>query len=150
MIITTFLLSKNTDIKKNDWTWFLIKVANLENSTNVYLDDVLKIKVPRSTLEKNAGGITKIGIDSVNNSVDFEPVQIAKGVNSKKIHDNKNKYSYDYPLSALALSRGGYDVFTDDDYSVFSKKTIILPFDPLDWTDSKFKDYLDHAIQVER
>jgi len=102
--------------------------------------------VPRSTLEKNAGGITKIGIDAVNNSVDFEPVQIAKGVNSKKIHDNKNKYSYDYPLSALALSRGGYDVFTDDDYSVFSKKTIILPFDPVDWTDSKFKDYLHHAM----
>jgi hypothetical protein len=142
----TFLLSKNTDIKKNDWTWFLIKVANLENSTNVYLDDVLKIKVPRSTLEKNAGGITKIGIDAVNNSVDFEPVQIAKGVNSTKIHDSKNKFSYDYPLSALALSRGGYDVFTDDDYSVFSKKTIILPFDPLDWTDRKFKDYLHHAM----
>lgn len=145
----TFLLSKNTDIKKHEWTidkWTLIKVANLENSTNVYVDDVLKIKVPRSTLEKNAGGITKIGINSVNNTVDFEPVQIAKGVNSKKIHDNKNKYNYDYPLSALALSRGGYDVFTDDDYSVFSKKNIILPFDPLDWTDSKFKDYLHHAI----
>ncbi|HZL22736.1 MAG TPA: hypothetical protein VFC05_05395, partial [Nitrososphaeraceae archaeon] len=142
----TFLLSKNTDIKKNDWTWFLIKVANLENSTNVYLDDVLKIKVPRSTLEKNAGGITKIGINSVNNSVDFEPVQIAKGVTSKEIHDNKNKYSYDYPLSALALSGVGYDVFTEDDYSVFSKKNIVLPYDPVDWTNSKFKDYLRYAM----
>jgi hypothetical protein len=142
----SLLLSKNTEIKKNNWTWYLIKVAILENSINVYLDDVLKIKVPRDTLEKNAGGITKIGINSVNNSVDFEPVQIAKGVESIKIHDNKNKYSYDYPLTALALSRGEYDVFKDDDYSVFSKKNIILPFDPLDWTDSKIKDYLHFAM----
>lgn len=139
------LLFQNAEIDKNDGIWYLLKVASLKDSISIYLNDELKIKVPRTPSEEITGSISKVGINAVNNAVEFEPIQIGKIPLSEQFYDKKNDYDYYYPLSMLALSQSGYSTFTDDDYSVFSKKYIVLPFDPQDWSDSKFNEYLNYA-----
>ena len=69
-------------------------------------------------------------------------------VEEKDFHFNNTfdlKNDYYYPLSSLALSRSGYDVFLDDDYSVFSKKVIIIPSDPTYWDNTTFNKYIEYA-----
>ena len=66
----------------------------------------------------------------------------------KDIHLNNTlglKNDYDYALSSLALSRRAYEVFLDDDYSVFSKKVIIIPSDPTSWDNTTFDKYTEYA-----
>ena len=46
---------------------------------------------------------------------------------SQEINYKSRNYEYYYPLSLLALSKSGYDVFTEDDFSIFAKSTIIVP-----------------------
>ena len=36
-------------------------------------------------------------------------------------------------------------MFRDDDYSIFSKKIIVIPFDPRDWSDTMFNEYLNYT-----
>lgn len=141
----TILLSQNSEIKKNDLMWYLIKIENLENSINVYVDNLLKIKVPKNLSDKNTSGILKVGINSKNNAVEFEPLQIGKIPWSDKFYDAKNRYNYYYALNSLALSGTRYSTFADDDYSLLSKKSIIIPFDPHDWNDTLFNYYLNYA-----
>jgi hypothetical protein len=43
-----------------------------------------------------------------------------------------NNYNYYYTLNIFALSKRAYDTFADDDFSSFSKRNIILTFDPSD------------------
>ena len=73
----TLLLAQNTEIKKNDWVWYSLKIVNLENSINIYLDDLLKIKVPRVSPEKPLD-ISKVALYSVKNIVKFEPIEDSK------------------------------------------------------------------------
>jgi len=141
----SLLLSQNSQVKKDVGLWYLVKIENLNNSINVYVDNMLKIKVPRNLSELNSVGVSKIGINSENNAVEFKPPQIGKIAPSQEFYDVKNKYDYYYPLSSLALSGGEYSSFADDDYSIFSNKKIILPFDPQYMDDSLFNQYLNYV-----
>ena len=138
------LLAQNSEIKKNDWLWYSIKIQNLENSTNIYVDNLLKIKIPR-TAPENPIGISKVGIFSENNAVQFEPIKMAIINSSEKFYDLRNNYENYYPLSSLALSGSRYSTFAEDDYSVLSKKIIIIPFDSPDWNDTQFNKYVNYA-----
>jgi hypothetical protein len=139
------LLFQNRETEKNDEMWYSLKVVILENSTNVYVNDLLKIKVPRIVSNNSQQGISKVGINSENNVVMFDVVKIGKIPFSEEFYDNKSKYTYYYPLSSLALSTRGYGIFADDDYSVLSKDNIIIPFDPVAWNDTQFTKYLNYA-----
>jgi len=139
------LLFENREIEKNDEIWYSLKVGILENSINVYVNDLLKIKVPRMVSNNTQLGISKVGINSENNVATFDVVKIGKIPFSEEFYDNKNKYTYYYPLSSLALSTRGYGIFADDDYSVLSKDNIIIPFDPVAWNDTQFTNYLNYA-----
>ena len=140
----TLLLAQNTEVKKNDWVWYSLKVVNLENSINIYLDDLLKIKVPRISSEK-ALDISKVALYSVKNIVEFGPFGVAKIDNSADLLDRKTKYDNSYPVSSLALSGSKYSTFAEDDYSVLSKNIIVLPFDPENWNDTTFNNYLNYV-----
>jgi len=139
------LLSQNSQVRKDAGLWYLVKIENLNNSINVYVDNMLKIKVPINLSDVNSVGVSKVGINSENNVVEFEPIQIGKIAPYQEFYDTKNRYEYYYPLSLLALSGGEYSTFADDDYSVFSNKKIILPFDPQYMDDSLFHEYLNYA-----
>ena len=140
----TLLLAQNTEIKKNDWVWYSLKIVNFENSINIYLDDLLKIKVPRISSEK-ASDISKVALHSVRNIVKFGPFGVAKIDNSADLLDRKTKFDNSYPISSLALSGSRYSTFAEDDYSVLSKNIIVLPFDPENWSDATFNNYLNYV-----
>ena len=67
----------------------------------------------------------------------------------KDLHFNNGTFDLDddyyYALSSLALSRSGYGVFLAEDYSVFSKKVIIIPSDPTYWDNTTLKKYIEYA-----
>ena len=50
-----------------------------------------------------------------------------------------------YPLTMLALSNLKYETFLENDLSAFSKKYVILPFDPLSHQVNDASRYLDYA-----
>lgn len=139
----TRILSQNTEIEKKDLIWYKLKVEVLQKSINVFVDDLLKISVPRANLE----GISQVGISYFKNTVEFGPLKIGRLTTSaQKLSSEITNYDdYYYPLSALALSRTSYDVFTNTDLSAFSKDAIILVSDPLNWDDTTFKRYLEYA-----
>ena len=138
------LLSQNSEIKRNDWVWYSLKIENLENSINVYVDNLLKIKIPREPPDKPTG-IAKVAIYSTKNTVEFEPIQIAKIVPSEEIFQRKTNYENYYPISSLALSGSRYSTFAEDDYSVLSKNIIVLPFDPQNLNDTIVNNYLNYV-----
>jgi hypothetical protein len=140
----TLLLSQNSEIKRNDGVWYSLKIENLENSINVYVDNLLKIKIPRDPPEKLTG-ISKVALYSAKNAVEFEPIEIAKIVPSEESFQRKSKYDNYYPVSSLALSGSRYSTFAEDDYSVLSKNIIVLPFDPQYWDDTIVNNYLNYV-----
>jgi len=63
---------------------------------------------------------------------------------SQEDYEKIKYYEYYYPLSILALSKSSYDVFAQNDFSVFSKNTLIVP-DSLNMSDSATKKYLAYV-----
>jgi hypothetical protein len=141
----SILLYQNGEVAKNVGRWYSLKVAFLDNSTNIYVDDELKMKVPRTGSEKKIDAISKVGISSVNNTAQFEPIQIGKIQSSEKYYERRNNFDYYYPISILALSNGSYASFSADDYSVTSKNKILLPYDRRNMSDAQYDEYLNFA-----
>jgi hypothetical protein len=115
--------------------WHTLKILVLKDTINVYLDDMLKIKAPKSSFVENFSSISKIGITGNKNIVQFEPLKIGylsesalESYQKNNMRDTYNRHYY--PLSALALSKIGYDTFIDGDSSAFSKNNVILTSDP--------------------
>jgi hypothetical protein len=127
----------NSNVDKENGTLHTLRIESLINSINVYVNDMLKIRIPRTIDAKNFHGMSNIGIGSFRNIAEFEPLEIG---NSQIKYDK-----YYYPLSALALSKANYDTYLDGDMSALSKKIIVLPFDPVDWNDRIFNDYLAYV-----
>jgi hypothetical protein len=129
------VLSQNLITTEQRGLWHTLKVLVLNDTINVYLDDILKIKAPKYPFVQNFSSISKIGITANKNIGQFEPLKI--GYLSESALDSFQKsnmrdtyYHHYYPLSALALSKLPYDTFIDDDFSVLSKRNVILTSDP--------------------
>ena len=140
----TLLLIQNSQVKNNVGMWYLLKIQILNNSINVYVDNILKAKVHRNLPDESALGASKVGINSENNVVEFEPIQIGKIGLSQEDHAIRN-YKDSYPLTILALSRSEYSSYADDDHSIFSNNAIILPFDRQDLNDELFNHLLNYT-----
>ena len=143
----TSLIFQNAEIHKNLGTWNTLKVASLSDSIDIYVNGERKIKVPRINSEEYPD-ISKVAIYPhipLNKSVDFELLEVGKIPSSGQLYDKKNYFENYYPLTLLALSGTGYSSFSDDDYSAFAKRVVILPFDPHNWTESKFNNYVEYA-----
>jgi hypothetical protein len=121
------LLSQNAEVTKEKGIWYTIKVAFLDNAINVYVDDVLKIHI---LSEKNPVSISKVGIRSSFNIAEFQPLKIAFSDSPANNNQEQLYKSHYYPLTMLALSKMNYSTYIEGDYSAFSKKNIILTFDP--------------------
>jgi len=127
----------NSNIEKENGTIHTLRIESLINSINVYVDDMLKIRIPRTIEAKNFHGFSNIGIGSFHNIAEFGPLKVGNS------HIKYDKYYY--PVSALALSKANYDTYMDGDKSALSKKIIVLPFDPVDWNDRIFNKYLSYV-----
>ena len=113
-----------------DQKWNTIKVVDMDGKINIFLNDVLQVRVAKPFPKAS---ISNVGINSFNSIAQFEPIVIGTtqkpAATSDTIH---SQHGYYYPLTALALSKLKYDSFVEGDLSAFSKKNIILPFDPID------------------
>jgi hypothetical protein len=127
----------NSNIEKENGTMHTLRIESLINSTNFYVDGMLKIRIPRTIDAKNFHGLSNIGIGSFHNIAEFGPLEVGNS------HIKYDKYYY--PVSALALSKANYDTYMDVDKSALSKKIIVLPFDPVDWNDRIFNKYLTYV-----
>jgi len=137
------ILSQNSEIKKDDWIWYTLKVESFDDTINVYVNNVLKIQVAKDLIA-NATGISNVGIATFRNNVDYGPIIIANIPDRSQMYDKSMYYNYYYPLSALALSTSTYDVFSSNDLSVFSKDVVLVP-DTLKLDDSMLSKYLEYV-----
>ena len=135
---------QNLEVETTDSIPYTLKLERLQNSLNVYLNNVLRIKIPQNSSIDNLGGITKVGITASNNIVEYGQLRVASI--SESIYENKNNFiDFYYPLSVLALSKNQYDLYTDNDFSPLSKKRILLTFDPLTQSEFNYDRYLQYA-----
>jgi hypothetical protein len=132
--------------KLHEGVWYNLKIMILNDSINVYLNDLLKLSAQVTNLENNFDPyVSKIGISTSNSYAEFKPLVLGTGP-SVTLESYEEDYLYPqhyYPLTALALADFNYDVFTEGDLSVFSKKNVILTFDPI-------KDWLYYLEFVEK
>jgi hypothetical protein len=137
-----FSLLQNQDIIREKGVWYTLKIALLKDTINIYINNLLKQKIPRILFEK--GPIVKVGISCSNNLGEFEPVKIGRISDPSDRYNQKEIYYHNYyPFNILALSSVGYDIFLDNDYSAFSKGNVILAFDPTNKDD--IARYLEYA-----
>ena len=135
------LLVRNAEVEKMNLLWYSIKIQSLDDSVKIYLNDMPKIQIAKINAN-DTEGIMKVGLTSHYNNVEFTPPQLTILSSSAQHIYEKNKYfDYYYPLSFLALSKSRYDIFSDNDLSVFSKDMIVMP-ETVKF-DKRYMDYLN-------
>ena len=137
--LSPLILSLNQEIKRQQGIWYNLKILLMRNNIEIYVDDILRIKVPardyyQTSAEKNNTGhsISRVGISTYYSKSEFQPIilgQISQLQEQSYSPYQTLYYKHYYPLSILALSRMKYDSFIDGDTSAFSRKYVILPFD---------------------
>jgi len=130
------VLSQNQMPKEQRGLWHTLKILVLNDSIDVYLDDIIKLKASKSPFMQNFNSISRIGISTNKNIVQFEPLKIGYLSESdlesfQKTNMRDLYFHHYYPLSALAISKLPYDTFIDGDFSVLSKRNVILTSDPI-------------------
>ncbi len=140
----TVLLSQNAQVKNDMGVWHLLKIESLNDSINVYVDNLLKIKAPRNLTQDISHSITKIGINSEDNIVEFGPVLLGKVEQAIDRVDETRNFYY-YTLTSLVFSRNEYEVYSEHDQSVFSNPYIILPFDSQHLDTQLFNNLLNYT-----
>ena len=124
---------ENQQVNLDKWIPYTLKVSFLGDYLRVYVNDILRLKVP-SNLYDNSVPISRVGIRCAGNIAEFSPIEISRisaqeapnnNYNTGKL-DKEQGHQYYYPLTSLALSGTDYDSFLPVDNSVFSKKNIVL------------------------
>ena len=121
---------ENEELKWQKGIWYTLKIIIDKGSINVYVDDSLKLQIPRATIGDNL--ISKVGIKCSGGIAEFEPIQLAanSGISNKSFQQKYDIFHHFYPLSALALSNLSYESFLDDDSSAYTMKNVLLTHDP--------------------
>jgi hypothetical protein len=69
-------IANNPDTSRHKGIWYTLKILLLQNSTDVYLDDILKFQIPRTLSDKP--GFSSIGIRSVSIDAEFRPIKVGR------------------------------------------------------------------------
>lgn len=151
----TTVLTQNEEIKQQKGIWYNVKILILKTGVEIYVDDILRIKIsasdyyPVSTSENTINNsISRIGINTYYSKSEFRPIIFGHLRESESnSHWGYQKMSYDhyYPLSALALSKVKYDTYLDGDLAAFSKRYVVIPFDKVPDRKNEAIDYLEFA-----
>jgi len=64
------------DISRQNGKWFILKIAYMNNTINIFLNDKLEMRVPYTNGNITSAYISKVGIRSFNNAAEFEPIKI--------------------------------------------------------------------------
>jgi hypothetical protein len=139
------ILVRNSGVEKNDQMWYVLKIVSLDNSIKIYINDALVIQGSRLQSGNNSEGISRVGIESNYNDVEFEPIKIGSVYDSaQNIYEATKYYNYYYPLSLLALSKTRYNILSYDDLSAFSND-VILTSDNLKLDNVTLNKYLEYV-----
>jgi hypothetical protein len=139
------ILLKNAEMNKENLKDYTLKIQSLDDSIGIYLNNQLKIQVPKAPDNKNQT-ISKLGLTTNYNDVEFQPLKIGSLDDLYQDNERTTKYyNYYYPLSILALSNASYDSFSSSDSSVFTKKVILLSDSLLNDTVT-FSQYMDYVL----
>jgi hypothetical protein len=138
------------DMKRENGVWYTLKIALMEDYVNIYFNDIPAVRVlktnnqseskfyqplndtitgdaPSTGINSN-NTISRVGLFSYDNIAQFKAIKIGRVCDT--IYQKGLYNSHYYPLSALALSKIGYDSFVEGDFSALSKKIAILTWDP--------------------
>jgi hypothetical protein len=133
------------DMQRENGTWYTLKIAIMKDYVDIFVNDMLALQAPNlnklseSSFYQPSHGttaagisnntsISRVGLFSFDNIAQFKPMKI--GHVSDSSYQKGLHHSHYYPLSALALSAIGYDGFLEGDFSVLSKKIVMLTRDP--------------------
>ena len=152
----TTVLAQNEEIKRQKGIWYNVKVLILKTGVEIYVDDILRIKIsasdyfPLSTSERNTinNSISRIGINTYYSKSEFRPIifgHLRESDSYSRWGYQKMSYDHYYPLSALALSKVKYDTYLDGDPTAFSKRYVVIPFDKVPDRKNESIDYLEFA-----
>jgi len=154
-VLAKLILSQNEEVKRQKAIWYNMKIIFLKNNVEIYLDDILRMKVPLkehyniSTTEKNiTDSISRVGINSFYSKSEFQPIilgQIPNVTDHTYPPYQKIYYEHYYPLNTLALSNIKYNAYVDGDLSAFSKKYVVLPFDKELYQKNEASKYLEYV-----
>jgi hypothetical protein len=134
------------DIKRENSVWYSLKVITLEDYIDVYINDLLAVKIPKESKQSHSRpyqqvastdtstenrtssysypAISKVGLYSFNNIAEFRPIEIGQ-VPPQLFEKDTAYFEHYYPLNMLSLSKSNYETFMEGDLSVFSKKIIV-------------------------
>ena len=73
------ILAKNPGVEKTNWKWYTVKIARSNSSINVFVDDVPKIQASSPLPVTHNAGISRIGLSTLFNDVEFGPLKIGNG-----------------------------------------------------------------------
>jgi hypothetical protein len=151
--IAKLILSQDEEVKRQKGIWYNLKILFLKNNVEIYLNDILRMKVPLkeyyniSSDKKNiTDSISRVGINSYYSKSEFQPIILGHTPN---VTDHsyppyrKIYYQHYYPLNTLALSKIKYDAYIDGDLSAFSNKYVVLPFDKAPYQKNEAIKYLE-------
>jgi hypothetical protein len=156
-VLPKLILSQNEEIKRQKGIWNNLKIFLLKNNIEIYVNDILRMKVPirdynpqPNSTEKNFtdDSISRVGISTYYSKSEFEPLILGQISNSEEQSNQSYKKIYlehYYPLTILALSKVKYDTFIDDDLSAFSKKYVIVPSDIPSIQENEVMKYLEYV-----
>ncbi len=143
------ILLKNAEINKENQMWYTLKIESLDDSIKIYLNNLLKIQVPKISGNKTQA-ISKVGLTTNYNDVEFKPLRLGTVTEYHEETDQENKYyNYYFPLSLLALSKSSYDIFSNIDRSVYTRPVIVIS-DSIKYDNVNLKEYLDYVRQGGR
>jgi hypothetical protein len=153
-VSTNLILSQNEEVKRQKGIWYNLKILFLKDNVEIYLDDILRIKVPLEYYdiysdEKNTtDSISRVGINSYYSKSEFQPIIIGQ-IHNVTDHSyspyQKIYYQHYYPLNSLALSETKYEAYMDGDLSAFSKKYVVVPFDKEPYQKNEASKYLEYV-----
>ncbi|HXW11965.1 MAG TPA: hypothetical protein VD694_04325 [Nitrososphaeraceae archaeon] len=129
-------LFKNMEIEKKDHFWYTIRIENLPNTINIYVNSLPKIHVSGDIIGNNTESISKVGFTSYFNDIEIAPINIGSITENVQKNDNQIKYyNFDFPISLFALSEIGYDTFSKNDLSALSKNIVVT-------SDTEFDEFI--------
>ena len=156
-VLAKLILSQNEEGKRQKGIWYNLKILFLKNNVEIYLNDILRMKVPLkeyynvSSDKKNiTESISRVGINSYYSKSEFQPIIIGHipNVTDHSYPSYQKIYYQDYyPLNILALSKIKYDTYIDGDLSAFSKKFVVLAFDKAPYQKNEASKYLEYVTK---
>jgi hypothetical protein len=147
------IMSQNEEVKRQKGIWYNFKILFLKNNVEIYLNDILRMKVPLRenynfpSNEKNFNdSISRVGINSYYSRSEFQPIRVGQ-IDTEHPYPRYQKIYYEhyYPLSLLALSKIKYDAHAEGDLSAFSKKYVVLPFDKSSYKENEASTYMEYV-----